>query len=192
MKDSEVVVLELLRKFSSLNNKQWSQLEEQVDAIGGIRSTIGTVRQELEHCVAKAARAGVLKHPGHSNQAGHGNGGKNSKSGLAARAEGPGTRTSVGVEDADGKGSMANVTSTPVKGANLQVGDMIDGIGGVVEITGFGTGGPLGNSKTMETRQVKMNSSSTKGSGSGATRSSSVSLDNKYRVVTDFAPFGKE
>lgn len=79
MKDSEVVVLELLRKFSLFNDKEWSLLEKEVVARGGVLSTVGTVRQELEHCVAKAARAGVLKHPGHSNQAGHGNGGKNSK-----------------------------------------------------------------------------------------------------------------
>jgi hypothetical protein len=94
--------------------------------------------------------------------------------------------------DADGRPALVNATSTPVLGANLQVGDMIDGIGGTTEIVGFGVGGPFGNSKTMTTRPVHMNASSTKGTGRGETRTDSVSLDHNYRVITDFAPFGVE
>ena len=79
MKESDKIMLKQLRKLTRLNDTQWLALETEVVKAGGVLKTTGTAHAELVYC-ADVARQLVAKHPGHANQAGHGNGGKTPKS----------------------------------------------------------------------------------------------------------------
>jgi hypothetical protein len=79
---SDQIMLAKLRKYTRLTDSQWLELEAEVFKAGGILKSTGTAHSELMFC-AGMARAEVTKHPGHADQAVHGNGGKNSKGGAA-------------------------------------------------------------------------------------------------------------